>query len=81
MHRRKKYCCLYTNPLFQLKHFKETKTDKPYLQPNIKYIHQNSKIGVIIFNMNCNYVRKGFDEHIVDIPPTKLQNDKTKKCI
>lgn len=51
---------LYTNPLFQLKHFTETKTDKPYLQPNIKYIHQNSKIGVIIFNMNCNYVRKSF---------------------
>lgn len=39
---------LYTNPLFQLKHFTETKTDKPYLQPNIKYIHKNFKIDVII---------------------------------
>lgn len=24
---------------------------------------------------------KVFDEHIVDILPTKLQNDKTKKCM
>lgn len=72
---------LYTNPLFQLKHFTETKTDKPYLQPNIKYIHKNFKIDVIILIGIVFMWGKVFDKHKVDIPPTKLQNDKTKKCI